>query len=376
MKFHRSTKVSLKECNPEKLRILRVALLEYAVVVNRFINQFWVLEELPKKKELLKPLVNSVLPTWLSARLRKVAAREALDLILASRESAEALGKQPKKPIHRGKRMCVSSTISHLQSKKKARSFDCWLHLASIGFHHELGQIILDLPVRLHRHYHKLASLGKFQQSYIITEKWVQLCFEVKTEPKLPPTRSIGIDTGIKALASTSTGHQFGRDIEAGVTRIKRCKHGSKGQRRARRALRQRMDECALQLFDTLQPTLVVVERLRGLNQSTRLRRRLNKTMRRSLGSWAYRYWLDRVQRECEIRRSSFRSVDPRYTSQRCSICGHTERRNRSGEVFRCKRCDHTDNADLNAARNILDRFLTGPYGAGCKPLLVNGILR
>lgn len=373
MKFHRSTKVSLKECNPEKLRILWVTLLEYAVVVNRFIDQFWDLPELPNKAELLAPIVDSVLPTWLSARLRQTAAREALDMILVTRESAEALGRQPEKPIHRGKRMCVSSTIACLQPKKKALSFDCWLHLASIGYHPEFGKIILDLPIRLHRHYHKLASLGRFQQSYTITEKWVQLCFEVKTEPKLEPSRSIGIDTGIKALASTSTGHQFGRDIEAGISRIKRCKHGSRGQRRARRALRQRMDECAIQIFDTLNPTLVVVERLRGLNQSTRLRRRLNRSMRRSLGSWNYRYWLGRIQRECEVRRSSFRSVLPHYTSQRCSVCGHTERRNRSGEVFRCKECDHTDNADLNAARNILDRFLTGPYGAGCQPLGRNG---
>jgi transposase len=38
-------------------------------------------------------------------------------------------------------------------------------------------------------------------------------------------------------------------------------------------------------------------------------------------------------------------------------------------ERFRCVRCDHTDHADKNAARNILHRFLTGPYGAGCKPL-------
>lgn len=49
--------------------------------------------------------------------------------------------------------------------------------------------------------------------------------------------------------------------------------------------------------------------------------------------------------------------VDPRYTSQRCNACGHTCRENRASQSrFRCVACGHQDNADLNAARNILGR--------------------
>ena len=50
--------------------------------------------------------------------------------------------------------------------------------------------------------------------------------------------------------------------------------------------------------------------------------------------------------------------------------CGHIDRRNRKLEVFRCLNCDHKDNADVNAARNILYRFLSGPYGAAYKSLM------
>lgn len=46
--------------------------------------------------------------------------------------------------------------------------------------------------------------------------------------------------------------------------------------------------------------------------------------------------------------------VDPRYTSQRCSVCGHTDAANRSDQAtFACVACEHTANADVNAAVNV-----------------------
>ncbi len=50
-------------------------------------------------------------------------------------------------------------------------------------------------------------------------------------------------------------------------------------------------------------------------------------------------------------------TVDPRFTSQACNKCGHTEKANRlSQSRFVCQQCGHAENADLNAARNILGR--------------------
>lgn len=51
--------------------------------------------------------------------------------------------------------------------------------------------------------------------------------------------------------------------------------------------------------------------------------------------------------------------VDPKNTSRRCSSCGHVAHENRESQaVFLCKKCGHNDNADHNAAINILDRAL------------------
>ena len=50
--------------------------------------------------------------------------------------------------------------------------------------------------------------------------------------------------------------------------------------------------------------------------------------------------------------------VDPKYTSQQCSQCGHTSSENRKvQDKFSCVECGHSENADINAAKNILQRI-------------------
>jgi transposase len=46
--------------------------------------------------------------------------------------------------------------------------------------------------------------------------------------------------------------------------------------------------------------------------------------------------------------------VNPAYTSQRCSACGHVDPKSRESQaVFRCTACTFSLNADMNAAKNI-----------------------
>jgi len=46
--------------------------------------------------------------------------------------------------------------------------------------------------------------------------------------------------------------------------------------------------------------------------------------------------------------------VDPKYTSQQCSVCGFISKENRKSQSeFVCLTCGHSENADINAAKNI-----------------------
>ena len=365
MKLIRSTKCSLKFCTAKKQNELSVILSEYSKVVNIFIDYFWLNPEKATKGELLKPVVD-IPETWLSARLRKVAAREAIDMINASKVRWK---EKAVKPLHKGNRMYVSCTIADLVPTKNngyksedSLRFDAWLHIASVG-----NKMIMDLPIKYHRHFNKYNNIGKRLNSYIITKNYVQFSFEIITEPKREGLKCIGVDTGINALASLNNGNQYGKDIKGCIERVKCCKQKSNGYYIAKRALKQRIDETAKEILVKENPDLIVVEQLKKMGFKSKAKRLLAKNIRRSIGTWNWKYWLKRLEAQCEINRVSFRSVAPYYTSTTCPACGHSDRGNRLGEMFLCLNCGHADNADVNAGKNILNRFLTGQYGARYK---------
>ena len=63
------------------------------------------------------------------------------------------------------------------------------------------------------------------------------------------------------------------------------------------------------------------------------------------------------LERKLAYKAGQVVKVDPAYTSQACSVCGHTHKSNRPSQaVFACRTCGFQANADHNAARNILAR--------------------
>lgn len=368
MKLIRSTKCSLKFSTKKKMLELTTILNEYGKIVNIFIQYFWNNPEKVSKGELLKPIVD-IPETWLSARLRKVAAREAIDMVLATKVRWKNKPNKMVMPVHKGQRMYVSCTIADLVPTKNngyktedSRLFDAWLHIASVG-----NKMIMDLPIKYHKHFNKYNNIGKRLNSYIITKNYVQFSFEIITETKKEGTKCIGVDTGINALASLNNGNQYGKDIKNCIERVKRCKQKSKGYYVAKRALKQRIDEIAKEIITKETPDLIVVEQLKNMGYKTKLKARLSKSIRASIGTWNWKYWLKRLEMQCELNRVSFRTVSPYHTSTTCPACGQTNRGNRNGEKFLCLNCGHEDNADVNAGKNILNRFLTGQYGARYK---------
>lgn len=89
MKVIRSTRCSIAEATESKRLLLREVMAEYGRVVNHFIDKFWTRKW--SKKELLARNIE-VPETWFSARLRKIAAREAIDMVASARERGNRKG--------------------------------------------------------------------------------------------------------------------------------------------------------------------------------------------------------------------------------------------------------------------------------------------
>jgi transposase len=350
MKITRSSKCSLKFLNKTKRILLEKIMMEYSRCVNVFISK---LNKTDKPSILVKSFLAHCEDSWLSQRLLQNAAREALDMVKTSKDD--------KKPLHSAKRMCLNANIC--QMGDPSQEFDLWLKIRSIG-----NKEKLNIPLKKHTHFNKLNERGKLLNYFIVTKDYIQFSFEIETGPKKEIKKIVGLDTGIKHLATLSDNKHIGSDIEEIIRKINNKKHGSKGQKRKRAHLKQRIGEVAKEVCASYD--LIVVERLTNITKGIKVKRRLTKNIRRVLGASNINYWLNRLKMTCEEKNVSFRTVLPFYTSQKCNACGHIEKKNRSSQdKFLCQSCGHVDNADVNAAKNILERFITGKYGSCYKPL-------
>lgn len=74
----------------------------------------------------------------------------------------------------------------------------------------------------------------------------------------------------------------------------------------------------------------------------------------RFLANWTYYDLQQKIEYKAKENGITVKYIDPRYTSQRCSVCGYIDRENRPEQAtFICKACGFEANADYNAARNI-----------------------
>ena len=74
----------------------------------------------------------------------------------------------------------------------------------------------------------------------------------------------------------------------------------------------------------------------------------------RILSSWSYYELQNMIEYKAEREGIKVRYVDPAYTSQTCSKCGHVDKENRPTQAkFKCINCGLELNADHNASINI-----------------------
>ncbi|HGM3197827.1 TPA: RNA-guided endonuclease TnpB family protein [Clostridioides difficile] len=81
----------------------------------------------------------------------------------------------------------------------------------------------------------------------------------------------------------------------------------------------------------------------------------------RLLRNWSYYELQEMIKYKADRVGIKVKHVNPAYTSQTCSECGHVDKENRETQAkFKCLECGFEANADYNAARNIAksDKFV------------------
>ena len=181
----------------------------------------------------------------------------------------------------------------------------------------------------------------------------------------------VGVDRGINFVVATydskhQSGFVSGRTIKQKRAHYKALRkelqqRQTSSARRRLKAIGQRenrwmqdVNHCVSKALVEQNPrhTLFVLEDLSGVRSATE---RVHRRDRYVSVSWSF-YDLERkLKYKAALNESSVINVDPRYTSQTCPVCGHTEKTNRDKKkhIFCCKACGYTSNDDRIGAMNL-----------------------
>lgn len=191
---------------------------------------------------------------------------------------------------------------------------------------------------------------------------YLHVSLEHNDPEKIANLEVLGIDRGIVNIAVCSDNTFYNskkiKNRRAQYTHLRK-ELQSKGTKSAKRKLKRMSGEerrfvtdvnhCISKQIVNSEYTVFALEDLSKI----RVQKRRSKEFNRKLNNWAF-YQLEQfISYKAEALGKHVLLVDARYTSQKCSNCGHTYKGNRQGSAFRCRKCGFELHADLNASRNI-----------------------
>ena len=197
--------------------------------------------------------------------------------------------------------------------------------------------------------------------------KWFLLCtIDVPEAERYTPKECIGVDLGIKSIATTSDNESYsGSIIEE--KRKQFHNHRSRLQKRGSRSAKRRIKTIGMKesrfrrdinhviskkLVEKAKGNLcaLALEELKGINKRAAVR----KSSRNERMSWSFYQLRSFIEYKALEAGVTVVMVPAPYTSQTCSECGHCEKGNRKSQSsFNCKNCGFAANADYNASLNI-----------------------
>lgn len=181
----------------------------------------------------------------------------------------------------------------------------------------------------------------------------------------------VGIDRGINFVVATYNSKHKSGFVSGKVIKQKRAAYSqlrkelqmrqTPSARRRLKAIGQRenrwmqdVNHCVSKALVESNPkhTLFVLEDLSGIRSATECVKLKNRYVS---VSWSFFDLEQKLIYKAKQNQSTVIKVDPRYTSQRCPMCGHIEKanRNKKRHLFTCKNCGYKSNDDRIGAMNL-----------------------
>ena len=189
------------------------------------------------------------------------------------------------------------------------------------------------------------------------------------------PEGVLGVDLGIVNVATDSEGNRYSGEPVKRVRRKyrrlrqllqpKKTRSARKHLQKARRKESRFVKDVNHCISKHLVQLALVRQKALGIENLSGIRsrgNRFNRAMRTELNTWAFNQLKLFVGYKAKRAGVMVIEVDPRYSSQTCSKCGHCEKANRRRqEKFECLCCGYQANADFNAALNLAARANLSP---------------
>lgn len=340
----RSSKHTIKFANYNKQQQLTKLLVEYRRVAKIIYPNIHALSIVPKHMNY-KPYK---IQTWLSARILRRLTDQLLQLAIGIRRSQNKNAYPNLDNIN----LCLDLNNYDIQS---SRHFDAFIRIKYLG-----NKQTIKIPVKYHRQYHKLASVGRRLGGIEISSKWIKLNFEIApTTVKIG--RKIGIDQGRRKVITTSDSQclptvcRHGHTLESILQKLAKRKKNSNGFKRAQEH-RKNFINWSINHLNFTGVKVIGFEKLNIFKKTGRV------------GShWAYGLIRKKVCNLAEEHGVRVVEQSAAYRSQRCSSCGWVIKSNRNGANFKCNSCGFTSDADVNAALNHAAELVLIPFGQNVK---------
>jgi IS605 OrfB family transposase len=363
------THLKLNRTNAGKLAALDRLADEYQRVTQCFVDLLINAQDRVPNKYADLP----VLPTQLSARWQRCAWQQACGLV-----QSWFSNERRNRPVLRN--LCIQANANVVVlERSQTPTFDFWLRISTLD-----KGCPVRVPIKLYDNArHILAQYEKLCSGVTLNKRggqWYATLVVERHNQKTKAKGVIGADIGMKAVVTTSDGKCYGefsaqvqaRLIKTAAKRTRKQKlnaclkkkslptvnlHDHRAEAYARNGIGQALNQMVVELP---KDCAVALEKLNV--QDMRFK---SRQMNRLLKAHQLGFIRDRLKFKLDERGIRYRSVQPAYSSQQCSHCGFTFALNRRTQAtFDCLWCGFQCHADVNAARNIAERFGDGALNA------------